>query len=205
GEDLVVFGDFIDGEKLREFWRLGDPASDRLPVEIALRVLLDVLTGVGALHGLRDASQQPMKLMHGELSPSTILFGSDGVARVLHAVARRAPEARAEEASLPYLAPEVHGGDGHDARADLFSIGVLLWEMLDGSLLTAPGEDPAGVRVRAGLLPEPSCPEKAPWAKGLVPVVVKALAAAPEDRWQTAAAMAGEIRKAAGLKLAAAS
>ena len=44
GEDLVVFGDFIDGEKLREFWSFADGA-ERLPLEIALRVLLDVLTG----------------------------------------------------------------------------------------------------------------------------------------------------------------
>jgi hypothetical protein len=205
GDDLVVFGDFIDGEKLREFWRLESAAGDRLPLEIALRVLLDVLTGVGALHGLRDASQQPMKLTHGEISPSTILVGSDGVGRILHTVARRAPDARAEAASIPYLAPEVHSGDAHDARADIFSVGVLLWELLEGALLTKEGDEPAGVRVRSGPLPSPTAAQKAPWAKGLVPVVTRALAVAPEDRWPTAAGMAAEIRKAAGLKLAAAS
>ena len=201
GDDLVVFGEFLDGEKLTEFWRSGDG----LPLDIALRILLDVLTGVGALHALRDSNQQPMKLTHGEISPSTILFGSDGVARVLHAVARRAADATAEEASLPYLAPEVHSNDAHDGRADVFSVGVLLWELLEGKRLSGDGEEAAGLRVRSGPLPAPAAPEKLPWAKALVPVVVKALAAAPEDRWTTAAAMAAEIRKAAGLKLAAAS
>ena len=205
GDDLVVFGDFIDGEKLREFWRLGEAAGERLPLEIALRVLLDVLTGAGALHGLRDATQQPMKLTHGELSPSTILVGADGVGRILHTVARRAPDARAEAASIPYLAPEVHSGDAHDARADIFSVGVLLWELLEDALLTKEGDEPAGVRVRSAPLPAPAAAQKAPWAKGLVPVVTRALAVAPEDRWPTAAGMAAEIRKAAGLKLAAAS
>ncbi len=201
GDDLVVFGDFLDGEKLTQFWGQGE----WLPLEIALRVLLDVLTGVGALHGLRDSNQQPMKLTHGEISPATILFGADGVARVLHAVARRAVDASAEAASLPYLAPEVHTNDARDGRADVFSVGVLLWELLEGKRLAAEGEEVAGVRVRTGPLPEPSVPEKAPWAKALAPVVARALAAAPEDRWATAAAMAAEIRKAAGLKLAAAS
>jgi hypothetical protein len=206
GSDLVVFGDFIDGEKLREFWSFEGKASERLPLEIALRVLLDVLTGIGALHALRDSSQQPMKLTHGELSPSTILFGSDGVARILHTVARRAPDARAEKASLPYLAPEVHSGDAFDSRADIFSVGVLLWELLEGASLTKEGDEPAGIRVRSAPLPAPSAAaQKAPWAKGLVPVVTRALAAAPEDRWPTAAGLAAEIRKAAGLKLAAAS
>jgi hypothetical protein len=201
GDDLVVFGDFLDGEKLAFFW----DSREWLPIEIALRVLLDVLTGVAALHTLRDASQQPMKLIHGEIAPSTVLFGVDGVGRLLHSVTRRAPDARADDSSLPYLAPEVHAGDARDGRADVFSAGVLLWEALAGKLLSGPGDEPAGLRVRSNPLPAPSTPEKAPWAKALVPVVAKALAADPEDRWLTAAAMASEIRKASGLKLAAGS
>jgi serine/threonine-protein kinase len=201
GDDLVVFGDFLDGEKLSHFW----DSREWLPLEIALRILLDVLTGVGALHGLRDANQQPMKLTHGELSPATILFGVDGVGRLLHSVARRAPEAGTDASSLPYLAPELHSGDARDGRADVFSAGVLLWEALAGKRLSNEGDEPAGLRVRAAALPAPSTPDKAPWSKALVPVVAKALAANPEDRWLTTAALASEIRKAAGLKLAAGS
>jgi serine/threonine-protein kinase len=207
GDDLVVFGDFIDGEKLAEMWPASGAAMPfgAVPLEVALRVLLDVLTGAGALHGLRDTSQQPMKLTHGELSPSTILLGTDGVARILHAVARRAPDVKAPAASVPYLAPEVHAGDAQDARTDVFSVGVLLWEALEGKTLSPAGTEAAGIRVRSGALPAPNAPANAPWAKALVPVAVRALASNPEDRWPTAAAMAGEIRKAAGLKLAAAS
>ncbi len=216
GQDLIVFGDFIDGEKLGALWPLGAGTSmatsgarsqphERLPLEIALRLLLDVLTGVSALHALRDARQQPMKLMHGEISPATILVGLDGVARILHAVSRRVPEVRAEAASLDYLAPEIHSNGSHDGRADVFSVGVLLWETLAGTALSAAQDGPAGLHVRSGAMPAPALPENTPWAKGLLPVVAKALAAAPEDRWQTAAAMAAEIRKAAGLKLAPAS
>jgi serine/threonine-protein kinase len=201
GDDLVVFGDFLDGEKLAEVWKPGD----WLPIDVGLRVLLDVLTGVGALHGLRDANQQPMKLTHGELSPATILVGIDGVGRVLHSIARRAVGAVPEAASVPYLAPEVHTNDACDGRADVFSVGVLLWELVAGKPLTSEGEEPAGVRVRSAPLEAPEVQEKTPWAKALLPVVAKALAAAPEDRWSTAAVMAAEIRKAAGLKLAAAS
>jgi serine/threonine-protein kinase len=209
GDDLVVFGDFIDGEKLAQFWPPAGAASPlafgALPLEVALRILLDVLTGAGALHALRDATQQPMKLTHGEIAPSTILFGSDGVGRILHAVARRAADVRAEATSLPYLAPEVHSGDAQDPRTDVFSIGVLLWEALEGKALSPDGAEPAGLRVRSAALPAPTVPEKAPWAKALIAVASRALAADPEDRWPTTASMAAEIRKAAGLKLAAAS
>ncbi|MGD0525432.1 MAG: protein kinase [Polyangiaceae bacterium] len=201
GGDLVVVGELVEGEKLQEIWR-----PEKLPLEIALRVVVDVLAGVGALHNLRDAKQQPMKLAHGEVSPATIVLGLDGIARVLHSVARRAPDVQPEAASVGYLAPEVASGDPYDARADVFSAGVLLWEALSGKiLLTGPDADANVRRVRSGALPPATVPDTAAWAKGLVEVAAKALSAAPDARWPTAAVMAAELRKAAGLKLAPAS
>jgi serine/threonine-protein kinase len=201
GDDLIVVSDFIEGEKLEQRWA---ESGGWLPADVALRMLLDVLNGVGALHGLRDAKQQPMKLAHGELSPVTILFGLDGIVRVLRAVARRAPDPQTEAASRAYLAPEVQAGAPYDARADVYSVGVLLWEALQGRRLfpatetSAPGAD-------GGEIPRPTASDAAPWTKGLADVAMKALAKSPHDRWPTAAAMAAEIRKAAGLKIASAS
>jgi serine/threonine-protein kinase len=201
GDDLVVIGEFVEGEKLQELWR-----PDKLPLEIALRIIVDALAGVGALHNLRDSKQQPMKLAHGELSPATIALGLDGIARVLHAVSRRALGVEPDPASRGYLAPEVASGDPYDARADVFSAGVLLWEALSEKPLFLESDPEANARrVRAGPLPPATVPEKAAWARGLVEVTAKALAAAPDARWPTAAVMAAEVRKAAGLKLAPAS
>lgn len=201
GGDLVVIGEFVEGEKLQELWR-----PEKVPLEIALRVVVDALAGVGALHNLRDAKQQPMKLAHGEVSPATIVLGLDGIARVLHSVSRRAPGVKPDEASCAYLSPEVASGDSYDARADVFSAGVLLWEALSGGpLFTGPDPEANARRVRSGALPLAKVSEKAAWAKGLVEVAAKALSATQDDRWPTAAVMAAELRKAAGLKLAPAS
>lgn len=201
GDDLIVFTELIDGDKLEDLWQ-----SRKLPLELALRVIVDVLAGVGAVHNLRDSKQQPMKLAHGELAPATIVLGLDGVARLLHSIARRAPSAAAEPASLGYLAPEVLAGEPFDARADVFGAGVLLWEALSGKRLVAE-KDAADVarRIRSSAVPPASIPDKAAWAKGLVAVAAKALASSPDDRWPTASVLAAEIRKAAGLKLAPAS
>ncbi|HXN32635.1 MAG TPA: protein kinase, partial [Polyangiaceae bacterium] len=200
GDDLVAFWDFIDGERLGETWLSG------MPLDVSLRMVLDVLSGVGAIHGLRDAKQQPMEMAHGELSTATIVVGLDGAARVLHAIARRMPGARAEAASLGYLAPEVHAGEAYDARADVFGAGVLLWEAVSGKRLFSEGDAAAIVaRVRGGGVPAAAVPDEAAWARPLVRVAAKALAPSPGDRWPTASAMAAEIRKAVGLKLASAS
>ena len=197
-QDAIVYAEYVDGEKLAALW-----GTDRMPLEIALRVIVDVLSGVATLHNLRDARQQPLKLAHGELSPSTIVFGLDGVARLLHAVARRQPGARPDPASVRTMAPEVLAGEPYDQRADVYGAGALLWEALSGKpLLTET--DPAAVaaRVRAGDLPKATIPANAPWAKDLVGVAAKALSPSPDDRWPNATLMAGELRKAAGLRLA---
>ena len=199
GSDLVVFWDFIDGDRLEETWLSRD-----MSLEVTLRLILDVLAGASAIHGLRDAKQRPMQLVHGELSPATVVVGIDGAARVLHAVARRVPGAPAEPASRGYLAPEVHAGATPDMRADVFSAGVLLWEALGGARLFS-NDDPAAIvaRVQSGVRP-PANADAAPWTKGLGQVAARALAFSPADRWPTAPAMAAEIRKAAGLRLASA-
>jgi Protein kinase domain len=204
GDDLAIFWELIDGDKLAEVWPAVD-APRALPLDLALRLILDVLSGVGAIHGLRDARQQPMDLSHGEVSPATVVVGVDGAARVLHAIARRQPAARAEPASLGYLAPEVHTGGPYDARADVFSVGVLLWEALSGKRLFVEETDAAAVVARLhGGIPLASVPGKASWALGLAQIAAKAMAPTPADRWPTASAMAAEIRKIAGLRLASA-
>jgi Protein kinase domain len=204
GDDLAIFWELIDGDKLAEIWPTVG-ASRVAPLDLALRLVLDVLSGVGAIHGLRDARQQPMDLSHGEVSPATVLVGVDGVARVLHAIARQEPRARAEAASLGYLAPEVHAAGPYDARADVFSVGVLLWEALGGKRLFGEETDAAAIVARIhGGIPLASVTSKAPWALGLAQIAAKAMAPSPADRWSSASAMAAEIRKIAGLKLASA-
>jgi serine/threonine-protein kinase len=198
GDDAVVFSELVDGEALSSTWLTGG-----LPLEVTLRVVLDALSGAEAIHALRDAKQRPMHLAHGEISTATVVVGTDGIARVLHAIARRLPRAEAARASLGYLAPEVHAGDAYDARADVFSAGVLLWEALSGRRLFEEA-DPAVIlaRMRSEGVPQASPSTRTAWALSLARIAAKALSTVAADRWPTAAVMASEIRKAAGLRLA---
>ncbi|MDP9150455.1 MAG: hypothetical protein M3O36_11015, partial [Myxococcota bacterium] len=166
GGDVVVFGNFIDGEKLIEIW-------NGMRLDVALRVVIDVLSGLGALHNLRDLELRPMRLFHGEVAPATILFGLDGTARLLYSIARLVPGAPREAASMAYLPPEAHSGEECDASGDVFGAGVLLWEALSGARLF-DGREPAAIvaMVRAGVAPPP-LRDPSPWAAGLVDVATR--------------------------------
>ncbi len=196
---VLVVSDFVDGVRWKE---LGPTTT----LETALRVLVDALTGLGALHGLRDMSdpKRPVfKLVHGGLTPDCIIVGLDGIARVAGVSRLRSATARLAGTGSAYLAPEVLlEDDSADARADVYSIGVMLWEALSRRRFL-PDLQPSAIvtQLLSGRLPPVTLPEGAPWAAPLADVVTRALSADPDKRFATAAAMATELRRIGALKL----
>lgn len=201
-DEVLVASDFIDGEPLDSILH-GDAAS-RGSLEVLLRVIVDVLTGLGALHNLRDVKRQPLKLVHGELTPANVVVGLDGSARLVQVCRVASLATRPGRTGSGYLAPEVLLADGSaDARADVYSAGVLLWEALSGRRMLAEAAPHAIVaHILSGRVPRAMAPDDAPWAVDLVKVAHKALSADPTARFENAAAMASEIRRIAGARLA---
>lgn len=168
GEVLVVC-DFVDGE-----WLSVLLSSDPRPsVEVLLRVMLDVLEGLAALHDRRDDQGQPLHLVHGALSPATVLVAEDGVAEIA------APFGTPLSKPDRFVAPELRRGDSNaDVRADVYSAGAMLREVL-------------GV-----------APSDAKWAEQLTDIAWRACSVDPDNRWPSVASMATTLKKTAGSRLA---
>jgi hypothetical protein len=195
GEILVV-SEFVDGVRWREF-------ATTTTLETALRVFVDALTGLSALHNMRDAKRQVFKLVHGGLTPDCVLVGLDGVARVVGASRPRSATSRLAGTGSAYLAPEVLlEDDSVDARADVYSVGVMLWEALSRRRFL-PNMQPSAIvtQLLSGRVPGVTLPEGSPWAAPLADVVTRALSADPEKRFSSAAAMAADLRRIGALKL----
>lgn len=200
GDDVCVVGDYVDGVRWSELVE----AEPRPPLEAALRVLVDVLTGLSAIHNLRDAKREPLKLVHGELTPECIVVGTDGTARIVSTARLRSATARPGNAGSAYLAPEILLADeSADARADVYGVGVILWELLSGRHLF-PNTQPAAIvtHLLSGRVPLATIPEGHAWAAPLAGLAARALSADPSKRFASAAAMAAEIRRIAGPRLA---
>lgn len=195
-QEAYVVSDFIDGAR----WADVVAAGSGIPIDVALRVLLDTLGGLGALHNMRDAARQPMGLVHCGVSSETVLVGLDGVSRILGASRLHG---LAPGVGVHYLAPEVLlEDDAADARADVYSIGVLLWEALTGrQLFTETGASAIVTAVLSGRIPRAEAPENAPWAAPLVDVAARALSPDPAKRYASAAAVAAELRRIGGAKI----
>lgn len=174
---------------------LGGPG--RLSLSYSLRLLLDAMAGLGVLH-------RALSFVHGEVHPAHVVLGEDGVGRLIPVV--RAHWVRGEPrspAGLYYLAPEKLLGDRVDVRADVFSIGVMLWEAIAGQrLLEECAVDDIIARLMGGGVPQARSPEGEEWTEPLSIIAARALAVDPGRRFASIAEMKGALESAAARYLA---
>jgi len=183
GEELgvpyLVF-ELVEGRTLAARLR----AEGQLPAAQAVRTAIEILRGVAAAH-TKD-------VVHRDLKPANVMLTTTGTARIMDfGIARRGPTAAGGEISgtPSYMAPEYISGEPFTPQCDVFSVGMMLYEMLTGSPAVARG-DPLVILQR--IVAEPFA---APSQRGaatderLDAIVLKALEKAPGERYASAAAM----------------
>lgn len=179
------------------------PLSQRAAGPLAPDAFLPLALSIcGAMRGLHDAG-----LLHQNIKPANILTDSAGHCRLTgFGVARvGAAHARAAQADVvrgtpAYMSPEQTGRTqlGIDARSDLYSLGVTLYELLTGRLpFMGNASAAAGEWMHAHLASEPAPPhrEHAAMPVMLSKVVLKLLAKQPGERYQSAAALEADLRR----------
>jgi hypothetical protein len=202
GEEMLAVMEYVHGEPLSRLLADARDTGRRMPVGIAIRIASDVLHGLQAAHLARDGQDQPLQLVHRDVTPENILVGADGVARLMDfGVAKAEGRLHATRdggvrGKLAYLAPEQIGGDV-TARTDLYAVGLVLWEMLVGE--RAIGGDNEGELLIKALepnIPPPSTsnPDVPP---ALDAAIARAIAKEPTQRFADATEQAEAFERAA--------
>ena len=171
---------------------------DGLELEQIIWVVLDVLSGLRALHELTiDGSG----FVHASVSPQYVLLGEPGNTRLVPVTSAHLNASVAGE-TIGYAAPEALLGSTADLRADLFSVGVLLWEALARRRLFPDGSrDAVAARLSRGEAPALHGLVGASWALPLCRVVERAIAIDPSDRFDSALDLSSAIVAAVGPRL----
>jgi serine/threonine protein kinase len=195
GDATYMVMELLEGATLKSPLNRARSAGKPMDLGQAARIMLDVLEGLSYAHG--------EKMIHRDLKPANILLTSSGQAviadfGIAHIIGgTRQTISGALMGTLNYMAPE-QGLEGVcDERSDIYSLGVILYEMLT-QRIPFDADTPLAILMKHVNDPlplprqiDPSIPE--PFER----VVLKALAKKPEDRYQTAAEMAEAVREAA--------
>ena len=153
--------EYIHGASLRTLMQAETPSRvAAVPREVAVAIAIEVARGLDAAHELADDTGAPLGLVHRDVSPGNILLGLDGAVKL--ADFGIAKETRIQTLSgsmhgtVTYMAPEQCRGHAFDRRADVFSLGVILYELLTGTRLFWADNDVASLhRVLSGDVPKP--------------------------------------------------
>lgn len=169
-----------------------------LPIQLALFMAGEVLKALSFAHGRKDEGGRPLHIVHCDVSPQNVLISSAGEVKLTDfGISRAAFQASSRHEVVrgkhAYMSPEQVDGKLLDARTDLFSLGVVLYEALTGRrLFKARTKDETLERVRRAEVPSPRAyrPEL---SEDLEWLLLKALARAPEDRFQSASEMIDDL------------
>ena len=192
--------EYVEGCDLRTLMR-----NQRGPIPYAAGVAMiaELATGLDAAHDATDASGAPLHLVHRDVSPSNVLLGRAGNVKIADFGVAKAKSRSYHTVSgtikgkAPYMAPEQILDEPLDRRADVFSLGTLLFEVTTRSRLFSAAPGPmAMAHILSGDVPDPA--ERRPdYPPLLANVVRRALARDREQRFPTARALVDALDEVA--------
>jgi eukaryotic-like serine/threonine-protein kinase len=164
----------------------------RFDLEQVVRLLLDVLAGLSALHEVVIDGE---RFVHGEVCPKHIYIDEHGTAKLVPLTASHLLSAAREISG--YTAPELRAGRAFDLRADLFSVGVMLWEALAGERLFPDADADEHAIGSSATTPRKSLKRaRVPWAQPLCAIAERATSPEPSARYASAVELSNAIAQA---------
>ena len=193
GDLRYIVMEYVDGQTLKDMIRQQGCISP----DTAIRMTIRILAAVDHAH--RNG------IVHRDIKPQNILVDSDGrvkvadfgIARLKAAQTTRVDDGQGVSAlgSVHYFSPEQARGEIADEKSDLYSVGVVMYEMLTGQV-PFDGETSVSVALKhVHEMPKSMREHRANISKALDEVVMRALSKDAAKRYQTAAEMAADLRK----------
>jgi len=200
GDDYFISMEFVDGINLRELMNRCKEVEETFPEDIAVYIVSEICKGLDYAHSKRDMDGNPLNIVHRDISPQNILISFEGEAKIVDfGIAKAAMNmshtmAGILKGKITYMSPEQALGKPVDYKTDIFSIGLILYELLTGQkLFTGETQFEVLKKIRSTRITENSFPENI--SPNMKKILAKALAYSAKDRFENAGDMQLELTK----------
>jgi serine/threonine protein kinase len=194
GEDYFISMEFINGVNLREILTRLNEAKEKFSDELVVYIISEVCKGLDYAHSKKDEENKSLNIVHRDISPQNILISYEGEVKIVDfGIAKAAMNishtmAGVLKGKISYMSPEQALGKPIDRKTDIFSTGLMLYELLTGEKLFR-GDTQFEVlkKIRTTRLSEKNFPDNI--SDPVKKILAKALAYSVKDRYDTAGDM----------------
>jgi len=187
--------EYLEGQSLNKIIREAVKRKEEFDQTFCARIISDALAGLECAHALTDYDGRPLNIIHRDVSPHNVFVTYGGQAKVVDfgiakaALSSTETEIGVLKGKVAYMSPEQAVGGPIDRRADVFSMGIVLWELLTRQRLMT-GDSAASTLHRLLHLPIPAVSSvRESVDPELDAIVARALEKEPEFRFQSAQEM----------------
>lgn len=199
---FYIVMDYVEGRNLRQILNELKKSQIQFSIEQIVYVIREAAAGLDHAHRCLDGSTgRPLNIIHRDISPQNVMISFDGEVKIIDfGIAKAENQTEATKAGtlkgkFGYMSPEQADGQTIDVRTDIFSLGIVLWELLANDRLFTSSSEAAILRkIRECQIPSirkinPNVPPE------LEKIVHKVLAKDPNLRYQTAAALHKDLNR----------
>ncbi len=189
--------EYIRGEELNVLCRRGLQLGRFLPLEHSVELLRQAASGMGYFHAKRGGAGAELEIVHCDISPTNLLVTEDGCLKVIDfGIAQAKNQHFRDQTAIPgklsYMSPEQALRESLDARSDIFSLGVVAYEITVGKrLFRGPAQEVYKRLVDCDIKPPTFVRREFPGH--LEAIVMRALERFPDDRYQSAYDLADDL------------
>ncbi|MGA3119434.1 MAG: serine/threonine-protein kinase [Polyangiaceae bacterium] len=200
GERRFLVMEHLDGQPLHRVLRRARRSGRPLSTDLHVRVLADVLEALAYAHTLTEFDGKPLGVVHRDVSPQNVFLTYEGQVKLIDFgiakthLASQQTSAGVLKGKIRYMSPEQATGQPIDFHADIFSVGVMLWEALLGH---GPWEGQSDMQTLHGLMmgaiPRLQSDRPRELPPGLAAAANRAMCAMPQERYPSARAMRDDL------------
>ncbi|MBI2068299.1 MAG: serine/threonine protein kinase [Deltaproteobacteria bacterium] len=200
-DDYFIVMEYVPGKTLSQIMKRLKTLNKKIPVSHAVWLCSEVANGLDYMHRKTDLEGNPLHIVHRDISPQNIILSTSGTVKIIDfGIAKAKTKVSTTDSGIlkgkfAYMSPEHAEGERLDYRADIFSLGIILFELLTGERLFKGKNNKETIHnVKKGHVPLPSSRRKK-ISRSLDQIVLRALAKDRTKRFQTAEEFQRELTK----------